>query len=271
MIEKEETMAAPKALFFDIDGTLLSELNGQIPESAKRAVAQARKNGCLAFINSGRCKCMLDYLETMIEMDGVLAGCGTDLYFHGERIFYHALTDEQQQRIVHADKKYNVGIIAEGCDVNHYRPEPSRMEIMNEMKRRTELMNAVSDKSFEGHYEISKFCIQADKESDIETMIHDFEEDFTIMDRRGGFYECIPKGYDKGEAIQHICQLLDIPMENVYVFGDSSNDLPMFQVALKHSTAMKEHDPVLDPYTAYVTDRVEEHGIEKALKHWGLI
>ena len=30
-------MAAPKALFFDIDGTLLSELNGQIPESAKRA------------------------------------------------------------------------------------------------------------------------------------------------------------------------------------------------------------------------------------------
>lgn len=43
-----------KALFFDIDGTLLSEVNRNVPESARKAVAGARAAGHLVFINSGR-------------------------------------------------------------------------------------------------------------------------------------------------------------------------------------------------------------------------
>lgn len=43
-----------KLLFFDIDGTLLSE-NG-IPESTRKALAEARKRGCMLFVNTGRTK-----------------------------------------------------------------------------------------------------------------------------------------------------------------------------------------------------------------------
>ena len=43
-----------KALFFDIDGTLLSEVNRNVPESARKAVAGARAAGHLVFINSGQ-------------------------------------------------------------------------------------------------------------------------------------------------------------------------------------------------------------------------
>ena len=43
-----------KALFFDIDGTLLSEKTGEVPESAKQAVKEARSKGHLVFINTGR-------------------------------------------------------------------------------------------------------------------------------------------------------------------------------------------------------------------------
>ena len=46
-----------KALFFDIDGTLLSEITRQVPESAKEALKEARKKGHLVFINSGRAMC----------------------------------------------------------------------------------------------------------------------------------------------------------------------------------------------------------------------
>lgn len=44
----------PQLLFFDIDGTLLSNDTHQIPESALNAIAAAQKNGHLAFINTGR-------------------------------------------------------------------------------------------------------------------------------------------------------------------------------------------------------------------------
>ena len=66
-----------KALFFDIDGTLLSEETKQIPESAKNALKEARKNGHLVFINSGRSYILVKPIMEQIEADGCLCGCGT--------------------------------------------------------------------------------------------------------------------------------------------------------------------------------------------------
>ena len=47
-------MSKRKALFFDIDGTLLSEVTKTVPESAKKALSLARSLGHLVFINTGR-------------------------------------------------------------------------------------------------------------------------------------------------------------------------------------------------------------------------
>ena len=44
-------------LFFDIDGTLLSEKTGKIPESAVQALHEAQRQGHMLFINTGRTKC----------------------------------------------------------------------------------------------------------------------------------------------------------------------------------------------------------------------
>lgn len=47
-----------KILFFDIDGTLITEDGRRyFPDSARRALAQARANGHLVFINTGRVYC----------------------------------------------------------------------------------------------------------------------------------------------------------------------------------------------------------------------
>ena len=47
-----------KILFFDIDGTLITEDGRRyFPDSARHALAQARANGHLVFINTGRVYC----------------------------------------------------------------------------------------------------------------------------------------------------------------------------------------------------------------------
>ena len=35
-----------RAVFFDVDGTLFSHRLNDVPESTRRAIAAARKNGC---------------------------------------------------------------------------------------------------------------------------------------------------------------------------------------------------------------------------------
>lgn len=67
----------PQLLFFDIDGTLLSNDTHQIPESALNAIAAAQKNGHLAFINTGRTFRTMPAFLKELGFDGFLCGCGT--------------------------------------------------------------------------------------------------------------------------------------------------------------------------------------------------
>ena len=65
-----------KLLFFDIDGTLW-DFHNVIPVSTVRAVHQARANGHLAFINSGRSRAFINSQELLgIGFDGIVSGCG---------------------------------------------------------------------------------------------------------------------------------------------------------------------------------------------------
>ena len=65
-----------KALFYDIDGTLLSEKTGRVPESAVQALKEARAKGHLVFINTGRVYAHLGEIKKLVEADGYLCGCG---------------------------------------------------------------------------------------------------------------------------------------------------------------------------------------------------
>ena len=49
----------PAALFYDIDGTLYSEIENVVPESAFEALKKAKENGHYLFINTGRTYCSM--------------------------------------------------------------------------------------------------------------------------------------------------------------------------------------------------------------------
>ena len=59
-------------------------------------------------------------------------------------------------------------------------------------------------------------------------------------------------------------------LENAYVFGDSTNDLPMFAYA-KNAVLMGHHSKELEPYATFVTKTVEEDGIAYAMKQLGIL
>jgi len=52
-----------KALFFDIDGTLIDNETKQVPKSALKAIEEARAAGHLTFINTGRVECIIGNIK----------------------------------------------------------------------------------------------------------------------------------------------------------------------------------------------------------------
>lgn len=111
----------------------------------------------------------------------------------------------------------------------------------------------------QGDCAFDKMFVYTDAHSRREDYLSSLEADMEIIDRGGGTYECAPKGFSKATAIAMMLDRLGMEKDQAFVFGDSSNDLAMFQYA-DHAVAMGKHDAVLEPFAEYVTDTVEEDG-----------
>ena len=68
--------------------------------------------------------------------------------------------------------------------------------------------------------------------------------------------ELTPKGCNKGEGIDEYCKMLNINKEDVYVIGDSGNDIAMFQKYHEHSYCMAHAYPSVKKYAKYAVTRV---------------
>lgn len=260
-----------KALFFDIDGTLFSEVNRNVPDSTKRAVAQAREKGHLVFINSGRTGCQIEPIKRMIEVDGYCCGCGTRIVAEGQVLFSVTIPHERGLKIKKVILEHNLDGILEGTESCYFRKEPSRIPEVVRMKEAIAREGNISPYGWEEDcYDFDKFCVLADEKSDMKGFSRALGLDFEIISRGGGFYECVPAGYSKATAIALVLKHYGIALEDTYVFGDSTNDLSMFEYA-KNCILMGHHSVELEPYATFYTKNVEDDGVAYAMKKLGLV
>ena len=123
-----------KALFFDIDGTLLSEKTGEVPESAKLAVKEARSKGHLVFINTGRVYPHTWQIRSEIEVDGCLCGCGTYVLAEGRVLYYYHIPRERGIRIKKDIDECGLDGALEGVEGCYFHRTISRMPQVEELK-----------------------------------------------------------------------------------------------------------------------------------------
>lgn len=262
-----------KIAFFDIDGTLTSELDGSIPESAVTAIATARKNGHLMFINTGRCLQNLEKRFRDIGFDGYVCGCGTNIYCDGNSILYAPQSHETIMKILNAARDLDIDLIFESKSGIHFdmtRPlkQPECIRMYETFTKRGYELTA----DFENpNYFADKFVLWYDSEEQLASFRLVSDQYFDCIDRGGNFREFVPYGYSKATGIQMVLDYYGLPLEAAYAFGDSNNDLPML-LYVPNSVAMGNSMPEsLKDQVAYVTTAASANGIENALKHFSFI
>lgn len=260
-----------KALFFDIDGTLLSEVDKTVPESARQALMRARAQGHLVFINSGRTYCLIGPIKDLVEVDGYCCGCGTRIIVGDEVLYSATIPHERGLQMKRDVLKFNLDGVLEGTESCYFRKEKSRIPRLEEIRSSIAGGGNVSPYGWdEDCYDFDKLCVMADETSDLAGFSRALGLEFDIIDRGAGFYECVPAGHSKATAIGVVQEKYGIALEDVYVFGDSTNDLSMFEYA-KNCILMGHHDVELEPYATFFTKNVEADGIEYAMDKLGLL
>lgn len=264
-------MSDKKILFFDIDGTLITNDSRRIfPENTKQALKEARSNGHLLFINTGRSLCNVDDFILEAGFDGLVLGCGTQIMYQGNELFHHELNHDFCVEVAEQCRKFRFSAIFEypthtGFDMD-FNME-GRNEILEYFKG---MGRALIDDIYSEDFRFDKFAAWYDEKSDVSGFREYITRYFQYIEREGNFCEVVPKGFTKASGIQFLLDYFQIPLHNAYVFGDSNNDLEMMQF-VEHSIAMKNCTDEVRRTASYITDDVMEGGISKAMKHFGLI
>ena len=160
--------------------------------------------------------------------------------------------------------------VLEGLGGCYMHKTPSRLPQVERVKQSVKLSGCPMPCYWEDDsFDFDKFYIGSDEKSCCKELFGRMP-DIEVIDREKGFYECIPRGHSKATAIDLVLKHYGISKEDAYVFGDSSNDLSMFQYAV-NCIAMGDHSPVLEPYISFVTKTVEDDGIAYAMKELGII
>ena len=75
--------------------------------------------------------------------------------------------------------------------------------------------------------------------------------------------ELTPQGCNKGNGVERYCQLMNINTDDVYVVGDSGNDITMFNKFYEHSYCMRRGHPSARKYAKHIISRV--YNLEKLI------
>ena len=169
-------------LFFDIDGTLLSDKTGKIPDSALEALAEAKKNGHLLFINTGRTVCALPKELYQFEFDGYLCGCGSYLLFHEEVLLESHIEEACGQKYIEQMRECGLDGVLEGTEDLYFPKKVSRFEKLEQGRHYFGQLGLGKKKHIEeGGFLYDKIFVYADEQSEKERF-------FRLMDRPGRKY-----------------------------------------------------------------------------------
>lgn len=259
-----------KIIFFDIDGTLIDEQTGNVPQSTIEAIHQAKQNGHICIVNTGRPLATIDQIIKDIEFDGYICGCGTYIEYHNQTIFHTELNKELRKNVIQMIIDCQMDTVLEGKNKVFFL-EKNYHPFISEIKQRYINVGFSVEEFHQGDsVPFDKLTSWYDERADVKRFKEFLQPHFEIIQRASDFIEIVPKGYSKATGIQMLIDYLHMTLEQTISIGDSTNDLPMLTYT-KESIAMGNSNPLLFDVVTYCTKRIDEDGIQHALKHFQII
>lgn len=275
-----------KVIFIDVDGTLVDYEN-KLPESAVKAVRQARKNGHKVYICTGRSKAeVYDYIWD-VGFDGMIGGNGSYVEDHDHVVMHQLITAEQCKHIVDWLHSRGLEFYLESNNglFASENFETRGESVVREYTRRKgkpgaenlTVRQAFPEMIFGGELyrdDLNKVSFVLESYQDHLDSIEEFPD--LNPGTWGGagetalFGDLGVKNITKAHAIDELLKYLGASLEDTFAFGDAKVDIPMLEYC-QVGVAMNSGGDEIKAMADYVTDDVDKDGLYKAFVHFGLI
>lgn len=276
-----------KIIFLDLDGTLVHP-DSTVSENNKEAIKQARKNGHLVYICTGRSLCGIDQELKELAFDGIIASAGSYIEMNGTPVYTNYLDQNTIKRIRNIFEENDVSYTLEASDCTYtsesliqlfaLKHEPEQMN--SEMQRLcNEAKKAFSMKPLEEYQEdtarIHKVSFVAKNREQLVKPKKALKKDFTFVvhdifpgDTLNG--EIIASDVNKATAIYKVLEILNRDITDTIAFGDSMNDYEMIE-AVTIGIAMKNAPQRLKDIASNICKDVNDDAIYHEFKRLQLV
>ena len=259
-----------KAIFFDIDGTLIDCMKGNltITPTVKAAIHNIQNNGEYAFKATGRPYALLYDEQLDFGFDGFVLSNGATVIVKDEVIHSEAIEKEFIANLVRQLEDNNLQYILQG-EVYSYLKDS-----FNDFYEYYDSIG-VSRKYFKSEFDINDIDIHKleilcpdDESMDlcIDIIKTNPECDyFSSVNKKA--IEIYLKKNTKGSAILKIAEHLDIKIENTYAFGDGKNDIEMLST-VGCGIAMGNANDEVKKHADEITESVHNDGVAVGIKKY---
>ena len=265
-----------KAVFFDADGTLCDMEKG-VPQSTKEALKKLRENGHDAWLCTGRSRAFVSWYLEELPFTGMISACGATIEKDGERLFNKEMSPEVAKKSVEILRRYGLVPVMEGADFMYYDKDEYTLEINWYRDLITEALGPKwrPIRGYEDTMHINKISAKMTEGCNDRQACLELSQYYDVIRHENNAFvgttvELVPKGCNKAVGIAAVCRSFGIEWEDTVVFGDSNNDLSMFEYA-STKVAMGNGSPKIRELADYVTTDMFHYGIQNGLTKLGLI
>jgi Cof subfamily protein (haloacid dehalogenase superfamily) len=275
-----------RAVFLDVDGTYVND-RGVVPESARRAVVQARANGHRVFLCTGRA--VAELWDHIMEagFDGVIASAGGYVELGGEVLLHRSMSVDDVLHVVEFFDVHGVEYYLEAnSGLYGSRHSKARLrqlvyggvsdeDVLAELEKGLgPFIDSLIDDQDLVRDDINKVSF-LDSEVPIETIRAEFAGHLDVIPVTVPMFgpnsgEMSIPGIHKATAIELLLKHAGIARDDTIAYGDGLNDLEMIEF-VHLGIAMGNAHPRLKAAAHAVTGEPDQDGIHTSFTALGLI
>ncbi len=265
-----------RAIFLDLDGTLWDR--EVVPASAWQAIKQARANGHLVFVNTGRREDSIPQFLWDAQLDGYCLATGMKLIANQEVVASHTMDKEAVEKIAAYLNSQGSGYGLEADLITFDDPKYAfRHKVFFDKEQRLEknLRVPLSRLNDELKEEIVKVVFDCERRFPLEEKAKELGFDVLIYSNRftpvadmGSLFrgEITDARWNKAHAMRSMLEAMKLDPNDylIVAIGDSENDIPMFEEA-DVAICMGNGTKSAKEHADHLSDHINCDGLAKAL------